>query len=86
MGAYTNPPPIQLANVSEIYSRNAANINSTIQNYIKGENAKKAAASKMISESQKRIAEFGEDLSEASQGTLMGSLSGTASEMTKAFA
>lgn len=86
MGAYTNPPPIQLANVSEIYSRNAANINSTIQNYIQGENAKKAAASKMISESQKRIAEFGEDLSEASQGTLMGSLSGTASEMTKAFA
>ncbi len=85
MSAYTNPPRIQLANVAEIYARSAANINSSINNYIKGEQAKVAQAKKNITESQKRIAEFGTEVSDAQEGTLFGSVAQSASDMTSAY-
>jgi hypothetical protein len=86
MGAYDNPKLIQPVNVGEIWARSSANVLDAFNSYLQDDAKKKAAAKKLISESEERIANFGEKVETAKEGSLFASVQGTSEEMTKAYA
>lgn len=86
MGAYDNPRLIQPVNVGEIWARSSANVLNAFNSYLEDDARKKAAAKELISESEERIANFGEKVESAKEGSLFSSVQGTSEEMTKAYA
>lgn len=86
MGAYDNPKIIQPVNYAEIFNRSQQNIVNTFLQYQAGEQKKKEQAGQIIAESQKKVAEFGKEVQEGTEGTLLGSVTNVSQEMTKEFA
>lgn len=86
MGAYDNPKLIQPVNYAEIFNRSQQNIVNTFLQYQAGERKKKEQAGKIISASQKKVSDFGKEVEEGIEGTLLGSVTNVSQEMTKEFA
>jgi len=86
MGAYDNPKIIQPVNYAEIFNRSSQNIVNTFLQYQAGEQKKKEQAGQIIAQSQKKIADFGQEVQEGTEGTLLGSVVNVSQEMTKEFA
>ena len=86
MGAYDNPRIIQPVDYAEIFNRSQQNIVNTFLQYQAGEQKKKEQAGKIIAESQKKVADFGKEVQEGTEGTLLGSVTNVSQEMTKEFA
>ena len=86
MGAYDNPKIIQPVNYAEIFNRSQQNIVNTFLQYQAGEQKKKEQAGQIIAESQKKVADFGQEVQKGTEGTLLGSVTNVSQEMTKEFA